>query len=124
MKDVSGLRLAGRGPGEPADPDQPGADVRADHRSDLAYEQGVAAEDLPPALHERLRLVRGLDVLDDPGVVAAVVARAQEVDHSLERAARGADALDRRDLSVRREERLDLERAAAPCLRRPHPPAP
>src|SRR5258705_7329915 len=123
MKDVSGLRLAEQGPGEPADPDQPGADVRADHRSDLAYEQGVAAEDPPPALHERLRLVRGLDVLDDPGVVAAVVARAQEVDHPLERAARGADALDRRDLSVHREDRLDLERAAEPCLRRADPPA-
>ena len=66
---------------------------------------------------------RRLDVLDDPGVGAVVVARAQVVDHPLERAARGAHALDRRDLALDREDRLDLQRAAEPGLRGADPPA-
>ena len=40
------------------------------------------------------------------------VALAREVDHALEGAAAGADALDRGDLLLEREDRLDLQRRA------------
>ena len=40
-----------------------------------------------PRSASALGLVGRLDVLHDPGVAAVVVARAQEVDHPLERAA-------------------------------------
>ena len=45
------------------------------------------------------------------------------IDHPLERAAPGPDALDRLDLALDREDRLDLERRADPGLGAADPPA-
>ena len=50
-----------------------------------------------------------VDVLDDPAVGAVGVALAGEVDHALERAAPRPDPLDRGDLLLEREDRLDLQ---------------
>ena len=47
----------------------------------------------------------------------------KQVDHPLERAARGPDPLDRRDLRLDGEDRLDLQRRAEPRLGAGDPPA-
>ena len=59
----------------------------------------------------------GLDVLDHPRVGAVLMTAAQQIDHALEGAARGPDALDRGDLGLDGEDRLDLQRRAEPGLR-------
>ena len=51
------------------------------------------------------------------------LALAGELDHALERAAAGADALHRRDLLLERQDRLDLQRRAEPRLGRADPAA-
>ena len=59
-----------------------------------------------------------LDVLDDPAVGAVGVQRSAGSSTMRSKArARRAHALDRRDLATRREDRLDLQRRADPCLR-------
>ena len=50
-------------------------------------------------------------------------AAAQQLDHPLERAPRGADPLDRGDLGLDGQDRLDLQRRAEPGLRARDPPA-
>ena len=50
-------------------------------------------------------------------------ARAQQVDHPLERPPRGPDALDRGDLGLDGQDRLDLQRRAEPRLRAGDPAA-
>ena len=114
---TTSVRTSPRRRGQPADADHPRAGMGADHGSDLADEARLAAEDLDPALDEPLRLVGRLDVLHAPGVGAVGVQRAHVLDHPLERAPRGAHALDGRDLRFQREDRLDLQRAADPRLR-------
>ena len=64
-----------------------------------------------------------LDVLDEEDVGAALAALLEVVDEALERPARGAHALDRQDLRVDREDRLDLQRRADPRLRAADAPA-
>ena len=86
----------------------------ADDRAHLADEQGLAAEDLAAPLDEDGGPLGVLDVLDDPGVGAVVVAALQVLDHALERAAGRAHPLDRGDLGLEREDRLDLQRRAQP----------
>src|SRR5262249_51572382 len=103
--------------------DEARADVRADDRADLADEDRLGAEDLTAARDELRGLLVGLDVLDAPPVGAVLLARLEVVDHALERAPGGADALDRRDLAVDRQDRLDLQRAAQPRLRGADAPA-
>src|SRR2546423_4618266 len=104
-------------PRAPADAEQAGADMRADHRADLGDEHRLGPEDLAAVLDEALRLVGRLDVLDDPAVGAVVAARAHVLDHALERAGRGAHPLDRDDLGLQRQDRLDLQRGADHGLR-------
>ena len=106
-----------------ADAEQPRAGVGADHRPDLRDPLRLAAEQLAAALDQLGGALGRLDVLDDPAVGALVAARAHVVDHPLERAPGGADALDRRDLGLEREDRLDLQRAAQPGLRAADAPA-
>ena len=63
------------------------------------------------------RVVGGLlvlDVLDDPAVGALLVALAGVVAQPLQRAGAGADPLDRGDLLLEGEDRLDLQGAADP----------
>src|SRR5205823_4496159 len=97
-----------------ADAQQPRPDVSADHGADLRDEQRLGAEDLAAALDESLCLVASLDVLDDPGVGAVLGACAEVVGHALEGATGSADALDRGDLRLDGEDRLDLERRSDP----------
>ena len=54
----------------------------------------------------------------------ALLALVGELDHALERAPARAHALDRRDLLLEREDRLDLQRRAEQRLRGADPPAP
>jgi hypothetical protein len=75
---------------------------------------GSRPVDLAAALGEPLGHVGRLDVLEEEHVGAAVVTLLQVVDHPLERPAGGAHALDRHDLVVEREDRLDLQRRADP----------
>ena len=77
-----------RGAGRAQRAEQAGADVRPDHRTDFGHEDGVMAEDRLACLDQPLRVLRVLDVLDDPRVRAVLVALARVVDHPLERAAR------------------------------------
>jgi hypothetical protein len=58
-------------------------------------------------------------VLHDPRIGAVGAPRGQVLDHPLERTAGGPHALDRRDLRLDGEDRLDLERPAEPGLRAP-----
>src|SRR5262249_54300921 len=85
------------------------ADMRSDDGPDLSDEGGFGPEDLSSPCHELVGLLAGLDVLDDPRVGAVVVAAAHVVHHPLERPSRRADALDRRDLGLDREDGLDLQ---------------
>ena len=55
-----------------------------------------------------------LDVLDDPGVEAGLVALAGVVAQALDRAGAGPHPLDRGDLLLQGEDRLDLQRRADP----------
>src|SRR4051812_34117864 len=103
--------------------DQAGADMRADHRTDLRDEDRLRSEQLAALLHEALRRLGILDVLDDPAIGTVVAPLARVVDHPLERAAPGAHPLDGRDLLAEGQYRLDLERRAEPGLRGPDPPA-
>src|SRR5206468_8680428 len=80
--------------------------------------------DLATPLDQPLRLVGGLDVLEDPAVGAVGVALAHVVDHPLERPPPRADPLDRGDLAGDREDRLDLQGCADPRLGAADPPAP
>ncbi len=57
-----------------------------------------------------------LDVLHHPGVGAVLAAAAQQVDHLLERALGGPHPLDRGDLGLDGEDRLDPQRRAQPRL--------
>src|SRR5439155_2543645 len=81
------------------------------------------AEELAAGLDEPLRLLGRLDVLDDPAVGAVVAAGVHVVDEAVEGAARGAHALDREDLALDREDRLDLQRRAEHGLRLADSPA-
>ncbi len=65
----------------------------------------------------------GLDVLHDPAVRAGVVQFLRVLHHPLERPPGGAHALDRHDLVLQREDRLDPQRAAEPRLRLADAPA-
>ena len=69
------------------DADQAGARVGADHRAHLRHELGRPAVDRLAALGQPLRLVGGLDVLDEEAVLALLAQRAEVVDQALERAA-------------------------------------
>ena len=60
-------------------------------------------------------------MLHHPSVGAVAGALSQQVDESLERALRGADSLDRGDLRLHRQDRLDLKRRAQPRLRAADP---
>ena len=64
-----------------------------------------------------------LDVLDDPGVEAVLVALAGVVAQPLDRAVAGPDPLDRGDLLLEGEDRLDLQRRADPGARAADPAA-
>ena len=97
-----------------ADAEQPGTDVRADHRTDLGYEQRRSAHDLLRFVDKLLRLVGRLNVLHDPGVGAVGLALLGIVHQPRQRAAAGAHPLDRRDLLLERQDRLDLERRPEP----------
>ncbi len=88
----------------------PGAGVRAEDRADLGDEHGLAVEYLTALLDQVARRLGVLDVLDDPGVGAVGVALAGVLDQALEGAATGPHALDRSDLILEREDRLDLQR--------------
>src|SRR5262249_19816050 len=90
-----------------ADAEQTRPDVRPDHRTDLRDEDRSGAEYLPPALDESRALVRRLDVRDPPAVGAVALARAEVVDEPLEGAPGGPHPLDRRDLGLDRQDRLD-----------------
>ena len=81
----------------------------ADHRADLGDEDGVGAEDLAGLGSESLSVLGILDVLDDPAVEARFVELARVLDEPFEDAAAGADALDRRDLFLQGQDRLDLQ---------------
>src|SRR5690349_24900272 len=70
-----------------------------------------------------LGLLGRLDVLHDPGVGVAGVQLLRVGDHALEGPTRGAHALDRHDLVLEREDRLDLQRPAEPRLRLADAPA-
>ena len=110
---------------DPAGAEQAGTDVGADHRARSRRSRPArAAEDLDPARRPASRPRRG------PGCAGPCSRRqpsslqaAQQVDHPLERAARGPDPLDRGDLRLDRQDRLDLQRRAEPCLRARDPPA-
>ena len=65
-----------------------------------------------------------LDVLDDPAVGAGLVALPGVVAQALERAGPGADPLDRGDLLLQGEDRLDLQRRADPGAGAADPAAP
>ena len=62
-------------------------------------------------------------MLDEEAVVAVLAQRAEVVDHALERAAPRADPLDRDDLALDRQDRLDPQRGADPRLRAADPAA-
>jgi hypothetical protein len=96
--------------------------VGAHHGPELGHELRVAAVDLAAALGEALGHVVRLDVLDDEHVGAGFASGGQVVDHALEGAAGRAHALHRLDLALDREDRLDLECRADPCLRRADAP--
>jgi hypothetical protein len=88
--------------------------VGADDRADLGDEEGLGAHHLAAALDETLSIVGIADVLDDPGVVAVVLELLRVLDETLEDAASGPNPLDRRDLVVEGEDRLDLQGRAHP----------
>ena len=98
--------------------------MRAEDRADLGHELGLAVEDLAALLDEVAGRLGVLDVLDDPGVGAVGVALAGVLDQALEGAAPGPHALDRRDLLLERQDRLDLQRRAEQRLGRADPAAP
>src|SRR3954447_6075401 len=95
-----------------------------DDRADLRDELGFAAKDLAAFLPELLRGLGVLDVLDDPRVVARLHALAGVAAKALERARPCANALDRSDLLLERENRLDLQRRADPGPGAADAPAP
>ena len=105
------------------DAEQAGADVRADHGADLGHELRRAAVDLAPALGQPAA-TSGAWMCWTKNTSAPSSRSAVEVlDHPLERAAGRAHPLDRLDLAVDREDRLDLQRRADPRLRAADPPA-
>ena len=104
--------------GHAADAEQPRPDVGADHRTDLRHEDRWRGHDLLRLGYQAAGLPpRRLDVLDDPGVCAVVVALLGVVGEPPQRTCAGAHALDRGDLLVERQDRLDLERRAEPGRR-------
>ena len=102
---------------DPADAEQAGPDVGADHRPDL--------RDRTPARSRRSRARARPAAAASAGAwmcwtihASAPVAGAlaQQVDHPLERSPRGTHPLDRGDLRLDREDRLDLQRRPEPGL--------
>src|SRR5919204_543659 len=79
--------------------------------------RGAATVDVPARAVEPVEPTGAGDAFAAGAVVAS---RLHVVDHPLERAARRAHALDRGDLAVEGQDRLDLQRAAEPCLRGPN----
>ncbi len=67
-----------------------------------------------PVVDQGRRGLVVLDVLDDPAVEARLVVLAGVVAQALDRAGPGAHALDRGDLLLEGEDRLDLQRRADP----------
>src|SRR5690242_15910465 len=106
-----------------ADAEQARTHVRADHRADLGGEDGVAAVDRLANLDQPLGVLWILDVLDHPRVGAVRVSLTRVVDHSLEGSLPCPDALDRGDLVLQGEDRLDLQGRADPGSGRADPPA-
>ena len=85
---------------------------------------GSQLEDRPAGLDQALGRVRRLDVVDDPGVAAVLVALAGVADQALDRPGAGPHALDRGHLLLEGEDRLDLQGGPDPgaggrrCARR------
>ena len=75
---------------------------------------GLGAHHLAAALDQPLSALRVPDVLDDPGVVAHVLELVRVLDEPFEHALAGSHPLDRRDLVLERQDRLDLQRRAHP----------
>src|SRR6187549_1054184 len=90
--------------------EQARADMGAEHGADLRAEGRLAAEDLVAVFDQGVGGLVVLDVLDDPGVEAGLVALAHVAAQPLDRAGAGAHALDRGDLLLEREDRLDFQR--------------
>ena len=76
---------------------------------------GSRAEDLAAFARPGAGGLGIVDVLDDPGVAPVVLALPGELDQALEGAPPGAHALDRGDLLLERQDRLDLKRRAEPA---------
>ena len=86
----------------------------AQHCPDLRNEDRLAAEDLAAIIDQGAGCLVVLDVLNDPAIDAVLVALASVVAQALDRAGASADALDRGDLLLQGEDRLDLQSRANP----------
>ena len=110
----STMRAEQLGVAGPVTPRMPGPVWVPIDRADLRDQLRVAAVDLAAALGHALGLGARLDVLDGERVAAVLAALLEVGDEPLERAARGAHALDGLHLALDREDRLDLQRRADP----------